>query len=374
MHSIGRFRLEHTDGEARCGCLQTLHGEVHTPAFMPVGTQGSVKSLCPVDLQDIGAGIILGNTYHLYLRPGDELLAHMGGLHRFMNWKGPILTDSGGFQVFSLSDLRKITSHGVEFKSHLDGSRHFFTPEKVISIQRNIGSDIMMVLDECVPYGADLEYTRKSMHRTTEWAGRSREFYPGGTGEQLMFAIVQGGFFRDLRRESAARITEIPMDGYAIGGVSVGETKQEMLETVYFSAPLLPEDRPRYLMGVGKPLDILEGINAGIDMFDCVLPTRNARNGTLYTSSGKVNIKRARYRSDEAALDPECDCYTCMNFSRAYLRHLYMAGEILSLRLNTIHNLRFFIRLAQKARSAIKENRFAPLIAKYRNIEREQEE
>ncbi|WP_291318488.1 tRNA guanosine(34) transglycosylase Tgt [Desulfonatronospira sp.] len=373
MNSIGRFRLEHTDGKARCGCLQTLHGKIYTPAFMPVGTQGSVKSLCPVDLQAVGAGIILGNTYHLYLRPGDELLAQMGGLHRFMNWKGPILTDSGGFQVFSLSDLRKITSEGVEFKSHLDGSRHFFTPEKVIRIQRNIGSDIMMVLDECVPYGADVAYTRNSMHRTTQWARKSREFYTGETGGQLMFAIVQGGFFMDLRRESAARITEIPMDGYAIGGVSVGETKQEMLETIYFSAPLLPEDRPRYLMGVGKPLDILEGINAGIDMFDCVLPTRNARNGTLYTSFGKVNIKQARYQRDEAVLDPECDCYTCMNFSRAYLRHLYKAGEILSLRLNTIHNLRFFINLAQKARSAIMENQFAPLLAKYRNMEMEQE-
>jgi len=374
MNSIGRFRLEHTDGQARCGCLQTLHGEVHTPAFMPVGTQGSVKSLCPMDLHNIGAGIILGNTYHLYLRPGDALLAQMGGLHPFMNWKGPILTDSGGFQVFSLSDLRKITPDGVEFKSHLDGSRHFFSPEKVIKIQQNIGSDIMMVLDECVPYGADLEYTRNSMHRTIQWARKSRNFYPCEAGKQLMFAIVQGGFFMDLRRESAAQTTEIPMDGYAIGGVSVGETKQEMLETVYFSAPLLPEDKPRYLMGVGKPLDILEGINAGIDMFDCVLPTRNARNGTLFTSSGKVNIKQARYRGDETALDPECDCYTCMNFSRAYLRHLYMAGEILSLRLNTIHNLRFFVSLAQQARSAVKEKRFARMIAKYRDAEKEQSE
>ncbi|WP_291323034.1 tRNA guanosine(34) transglycosylase Tgt [Desulfonatronospira sp.] len=368
MNDIGRFTLEHTDGSARSGILNTRHGPVKTPAFMPVGTQGSVKSLCPVDLQNIGAGIILGNTYHLYLRPGDELLAEVGGLHRFMNWHRPILTDSGGFQVFSLAGLRKITPEGVEFKSHLDGSKHFFTPEKVIRIQQNIGSDIMMVLDECVPYGADLEYTRNSMYRTTMWAERSRAYYPMATGSQIMFGIVQGGFFRELRRESAARLTEIPMDGFALGGLSVGETKKEMLETVYFAAPLLPKDKPRYLMGVGTPLDILEGINAGIDMFDCVLPTRNARNGTLFASMGKINIKQAGYIRDESSLDPECDCYACKNFSRAYLRHLYMAREILAYRLNTIHNLRFFIRLMQQARSAIHKNNFAGLLKKIRDV------
>ncbi len=365
MEIIGKFSIEHTDGSARAGCLQTLHGLVHTPVFMPVGTQGSVKSLCPEDLKSIGADIILGNAYHLYLRPGDHLLAELGGLHAFMNWKGPILTDSGGYQVFSLSDLRKITGHGVEFSSHLDGSRHMFTPEKVISIQQNIGSDIMMVLDECVPYGADLDYTRSSLHLTAAWAERSRKFYPQGAGKQLLFGIVQGGFFKDLRRESAESITSIPLDGYALGGLSVGEPKEELLEIMNYTAQLLPEVKPRYLMGVGTPMDILEGIKAGIDMFDCVLPTRNARNGTLYTSRGKVNIKRSEYQRDRSALDPLCRCYTCTNFSRAYLRHLYMARELLSYRLNTIHNLHFFINLTLQARQAIKEKRFTALMLAY---------
>lgn len=366
--NIGRFRLKHTDGAARAGELITAHGKVDTPVFMPVGTQGSVKSLCPEDLRNIKASIILSNAYHLYLRPGDDLLARMGGLGRFMGWDRPILTDSGGFQIFSLADLRKISDEGVEFSSHIDGSRHFFTPEKVVAIQNNIGSSIMMVLDECVPYGADREYTAKSLKLTTDWASRSRNFYPPGTGNQLMFGIVQGGFFHDLRKESALQITGIPFDGYALGGMSVGESKEEMLDIMYYSTPLLPVDKPRYLMGVGKPLDILEGINAGVDMFDCVLPTRNARNGTLYTSLGQVNIKRAQYARDEQALDPGCDCYTCQNFSRAYLRHLYMARELLSYRLNSIHNLRFFTGLAAKARQAILEGRFSGLINEYRGI------
>jgi queuine tRNA-ribosyltransferase len=368
LENTGGFGVEGTDGHARAGELVTAHGTVKTPVFMPVGTQGSVKSLCPEDLKNIQASIILGNTYHLYLRPGDELLAEMGGLGRFMNWDRPILTDSGGFQVFSLADLRKITPDGVEFSSHIDGSRHFFTPEKVISIQNNIGSSIMMVLDECVPYGADFNYTEKSLRLTTDWASRSRDFYPHGAGNQLLFGIVQGGFFHELRKESAGQITDIPFDGYALGGLSVGESKEEMLDIIHYTAPLLPVDKPRYLMGVGKPLDILEGINAGIDMFDCVLPTRNARNGTLYTSLGQVNIKRAQYKRDDLPLDPGCDCYTCRNFSRAYLRHLYMARELLAYRLNSIHNLRFYISLVSRARQAVLEGRFSLLLKEYRGI------
>lgn len=366
--NTGRFGVEGVDGRARAGELVTAHGVVKTPVFMPVGTQGSVKSLCPEDLQNIQASIILGNTYHLYLRPGDELLADMGGLGRFMNWDRPMLTDSGGFQVFSLADLRKITPDGVEFSSHIDGSRHFFTPEKVISIQNNIGSSIMMVLDECVPYGADFNYTEKSLRLTTDWALRSRAVYPRGAGNQLLFGIVQGGFFHELRKMSAGQITDVPFDGYALGGLSVGESKDEMLDIIHYTTPLLPADKPRYLMGVGKPLDILEGINAGIDMFDCVLPTRNARNGTLYTSLGQVNIKRAQYKRDDQALDPGCDCYTCANFSRAYLRHLYMARELLSYRLNSIHNLRFFISLVSRARQAVLEGSFSTLLSEYRGI------
>ena len=365
---VGQFQIEFQDGAARAGGLMTAHGEVETPIFMPVGTQGTVKSLGPDDLEAINARIILGNTYHLYLRPGDELIARLGGLHKFMRWNKPILTDSGGFQVFSLSTLRRLTSEGVEFSSHIDGSRHFFTPEKVISIQKNLGSDIMMVLDECVPYGAEYDYTKKSMNLTTKWARRCRQAYTQGSGNQLMFGIVQGGFFKDLRFESARQLMDIPFEGFAIGGLSVGESKEEMLDIMYYTAPLLPEDKPRYLMGVGKPLDILEGINAGIDMFDCVLPTRNARNGTLFTSLGKVNIKKAEYKEDETSLDPDCDCYTCRNFSRAYLRHLYMARELLAYRLNTIHNLHFFLRLVFGARNAICEGRFGEYLEYYRQV------
>ncbi|SDN32237.1 tRNA guanosine(34) transglycosylase Tgt [Desulfonauticus submarinus] len=345
------FKLVAKDKQARAGVLRTAHGEINTPIFMPVGTQASVKSLSPNDLIEAKAQIILGNTYHLYLRPGDELIRDLGGLHNFMSWPKPILTDSGGFQVFSLAKLRKLTRDGVEFSSHIDGSKHFFTPEKVMQIQKNLGSDIMMVLDECVPYGADYDYTRSSVGITTYWAKRCREFYP--SGKQLLFGIVQGGFFKDLREESARQITNIPFDGYAIGGLSVGEPKAQMIEFLYFTAPLLPEDKPRYLMGVGKPLDILEGIRAGVDMFDCVLPTRNARNGTLYTSKGKINIKREEYKRDLSPLDPECNCYTCRNFSKAYLRHLYTSRELLAYRLNTLHNITYFLNLVNQARASI---------------------
>jgi len=359
MGDIGKFTITARDGLARTGELATAHGPFSTPAFMPVGTQGSVKSLSPHDLKDLGAEIILSNTYHLYLRPGDELIAKMGGLHRFMSWDGPILTDSGGYQVFSLKDLRKLTDDGVEFASHIDGSRHMFTPEKVVAIQRNLNSDIMMVLDECVPYGAGYEYTDKSLALTTAWAERSRLAYPRGSGPNLLFGIVQGGFFTDLREKSAQQITGLDFDGFAIGGLSVGETKQEMLTLMRHTAPLLPEDRPRYLMGVGTPLDIVRAIEAGIDMFDCVLPTRNARNGTLYTSQGKINIKRAEFKDDKGPLDPNCDCYACTNFSRAYLRHLYTARELLSYRLNTIHNLAFYQDVIRRARKAIAQGRLS---------------
>lgn len=366
--SLGQFTIHTTDGPARRGSLTTAHGVVQTPIFMPVGTQGSVKALAPDDLEAAGSQIILGNTYHLYLRPGDNLLARKGGLHRFANWNKPILTDSGGFQVFSLKDIRKLTEDGVEFRSHLDGSKHFFSPEKVMSIQNNIGSDIMMVLDECVAYGADYDYTAKSLELTTRWARRCRTAHPKHARGQLLFGINQGGFFKDLRERSLAQLTEIDFDGFAIGGLSVGESIPEMYDMLHHIAPLMPADKPRYLMGVGTPLDILEGISAGVDMFDCVLPTRNARNGTLYTSQGKVNIRRAEYREDDSPLDPLCPCYTCRTFSKAYLRHLFVAGEIVSYRLNSLHNITFFLTLARQAREAIEQGRFAQLKARYQDV------
>lgn len=357
------FTILARDGHARRGRLVTAHGTVETPVFMPVGTVGSVKAVCPADLKDVGAQIILGNTYHLYLRPGDELVARRGGLHRFMRWDGPILTDSGGFQVFSLNELRRLGEEGVEFRSHLDGSRHLFTPEKVVSIQRNLGSDVMMVLDECPPGGSDRDYVARSLGLTTRWARRCREAYPAGAGEQHLFGIVQGGIYEDLREESLAQLAGIGFEGYALGGLSVGEKKADMYRILAHMGPRLPENAPRYLMGVGTPLDIVTGIENGIDMFDCVLPTRNARNGTLYTSQGKVNIKRAEFREDDSPLDPACSCYTCRTFSRAYLRHLYVAKEILSFRLNTIHNLRYFLDLTARARAAIEAGTMAALKA-----------
>ena len=358
------FTLEHRDGAARAGRLVTAHGSILTPIFMPVGTVGSVKALAPDDLEAIGAPIILGNTYHLYLRPGDELIGRLGGLHRFASWPGAILTDSGGFQVFSLSGLRKLREEGVEFRSHLDGSRHLFTPESVVKIQRNLHSDIMMALDECVPYGADYAYTERSVGLTTRWAARARAAWPVGSRPNLLFGIVQGGFFEDLRRRSAEELRALDFDGYAIGGLSVGESKAELHSMLRITTPLLPEEKARYLMGVGTPLDIVLGIQAGVDMFDCVLPTRNARNGTLYTSEGKINIKRREYAEDQGPLDPECDCYTCRTFSRAYLRHLFVSKELLSFRLNSLHNLTYFLRLVRGARTAILEDRFAAYAAK----------
>ncbi len=359
MNNVGKFTVSAQDGDARVGNLITAHGTINTPIFMPVGTVASVKAIAPDDLLALDAEIILGNTYHLYLRPGDELVARRGGLHGFAAWDRPILTDSGGFQVFSLSSLRKICEEGVEFRSHLDGSKHLFTPENVIKIQRNLNSDIMMVLDECVPYGADYDYTEKSLALTTRWAKRAREAYPAGHGHNLLFAITQGGFFKDLRTRSVEELCGLDFDGFAIGGLSVGESKTEMMEFLYHTAPLLPSHKPRYLMGVGTPLDIVNGIAAGIDMFDCVMPTRNARNGTLYTSQGKINIKRKEFAEDDTPLDPECNCYTCRTFSKAYLRHLYVSKEILSFRLNSLHNLTYYLDLVRKARLAINQGSFA---------------
>ncbi len=355
------FTLTACDGSARTGILHTAHGDIPTPIFMPVGTVGSVKAIAPDDLAAIGAPLILGNTYHLYLRPGDELVARMGGLHRFASFDGAILTDSGGFQIFSLSSLAKISEDGVEFRSHLDGSKHLFTPEKVIAIQRNLGSDVMMMLDECVPYGADYSYTRRSLGLTGRWAQRARTAYPVHSGPGLLFGIVQGGFFEDLRKRAVEEIAALDFDGLAIGGLSVGESKKQMYETLAYTADLLPQDKAHYLMGVGTPLDLIEGIACGIDMFDCVLPTRNARNGTLYTSLGKVNIKRREYAEDQGPLDPNCSCYTCRTFSRAYLRHLYVSHELLSYRLNSLHNLTYYLDLVRQARAAIADKSFDAL-------------
>jgi queuine tRNA-ribosyltransferase len=351
------FTLIKQDGPARLGSLTTPHGTIDTPIFMPVGTQATVKAMTPDELKQLGSQIILGNTYHLYLRPGHELIARMGGLHEFMGWNGPILTDSGGFQVFSLGELRKITEEGVRFQSHLDGSYHMLTPEKSIEVQEALGSDIMMCFDECPPSPGDRTYVSRSLEMTTRWAKRCKDAQR--RDDQALFGIVQGGIFEDLRARSACELQEISFDGYALGGVSVGEEKERMLDVMNFTAPYLPVDKPRYVMGIGTPEDLVEGINAGFDMFDCVMPTRNARNGMLFTSFGRVNIKGAIYAEDRGPIDPECGCYVCRNFSRAYLRHLYRAGEILASRLNTWHNLNYYLDLMSQARKAINDGRFA---------------
>ncbi len=364
----GRFTIRATDGKARLGTLQTAHGVVETPIFMPVGTVGRVKAVAPDDLAGIGAEIILGNTYHLYLRPGDELIHRRGGLHGFTAWNKPVLTDSGGFQAFSLSELRTIRENGVEFRSHLDGSQHLFTPEKVVEIQRNLNSDIMMVLDECVAYGTPYDYTAKSIELTTRWALRSRAIHPACSSGNLLFAITQGGFFADLRSRSVEQLCGHDFDGFAIGGLSVGEPKSLMYDLLAHTVPLLPADKPRYLMGVGTPVDIVTGIENGVDMFDCVLPTRNARNGTLYTSQGKINIKRTQYAEDDGPLDPGCSCYTCRTFSRAYLRHLQHSGEVTAFRLNSVHNLTYFLNLVRGARAAVAEGRLAAFAAGIRAV------
>jgi queuine tRNA-ribosyltransferase len=352
------FKLIKTDinSRARLGVISTPHGEVNTPIFMPVGTQATVKTMSPDELKGIGAEIILSNTYHLYLRPGHELVARLGGLHRFMGWDRPILTDSGGFQVFSHSQLRKITEEGVKFQSHLDGSYHFLTPESATCIQESLGADIIMCFDECAPYPSSYDYLKQSMEMTLRWAKRCKDAKK--REDQALFGIIQGGMHKDLRLECTRGLLDIGFDGYAIGGLSVGETKPLMYEVVDYTAEAMPADRPRYLMGVGTPEDLVEGVMLGVDMFDCVMPTRNARTGTLFTSSGKMNIKNAKYAEDESPVDPECGCYTCRNFTRAYLRHLYHAGEILAMRLNTLHNLYYYLNLMKEIRAAVNEDRF----------------
>lgn len=341
---------------ARLGRLHTPHGIIETPIFMPVGTQATVKSMTPEELKEIGSQIILSNTYHLYMRPGHELIKRAGGLHKFMNWDKPILTDSGGFQVFSLGPLRKIKEEGVEFRSHLDGSKHFLTPEKAMEIQNALGSDIMMAFDECAPYPADREYVKNSLERTTRWLKRCKDAH-NNTDKQALFGIIQGGMYKDLREQSAKEITSIDLPGYAVGGLSVGEPKPLMYDVLEHTTPFMPKDKPRYLMGVGSPDDLVEGVIRGIDMFDCVLPTRIARNGTAMTSQGKVVVRNATYAEDFTPLDPECDCYACKNYSRAYIRHLIKANEILGARLITTHNLHFLLNLMKQIRQAIMEDR-----------------
>jgi queuine tRNA-ribosyltransferase len=370
-----RFEVTHVDGGARRGVMSTPHGRVDTPAFMPVGTQGAVKGITHRDLESVGAEMILGNTYHLYLRPGDDLIARRGGLHRFIGWRKPILTDSGGYQVFSLSARRTITEEGARFQSHLDGSAHLLTPEKAVDIQAQLGSDVAMVLDECLAYPATVDAARESMQRTLRWARRSRErFDDMYRGEdhgrrpisgvavtnpgQAQFGIVQGGVFPDLRRESATETVAIGFAGYAVGGLSVGEPADVMYDVVATTTACLPADGARYLMGTGTPQDLVESVARGIDLFDCVLPTRNARNGQLFTSAGRINIKNARYAEDDRPPDPECTCYTCRTCSRAYLRHLFMTGEINAATLNTLHNLHFYLDTLRRIRDAIAFRQF----------------
>ena len=340
---------------ARRGVIHTPHGDIQTPVFMPVGTQATVKSMTPEELKEVNAQIILSNTYHLFLRPGHELVKEAGGLHNFMHWDRPILTDSGGFQVFSLGKLRKITEEGVEFQSHLDGSKKFLSPEKAMEVENALGSDIMMAFDECCPYPSTYEYTKKSMERTTRWAKRCKEAHKRPE-DQGLFGIIQGGFYEDLRKKSAEDLIELDFPGYAIGGISVGEPKEKFIEILQYTAPLMPKDKPRYLMGVGTPDYLIEAAIAGIDMCDCVLPTRIARHGTALTSHGKLVVRNATYEHDFTPLDPECDCYACKNYTIAYIRHLIKANEILGIRLLSIHNIKFLTNLMDKVRIEIEND------------------
>jgi queuine tRNA-ribosyltransferase len=369
-----QFKLIKTDknSKARRGKLITPHGDIETPVFMPVGTAATVKAMLPEQIAEMGAGIILSNTYHLYLRPGHETIRAAGGLHKFMNWDKAILTDSGGFQVFSLGAMRKISEEGVEFRSHIDGSKHMLSPEKVMEIQTALGSDIMMAFDECAPYPADHAYVKNSLERTTRWLKRCKDAH-ANIEQQSLFGIMQGGMYRDLRNQSAKEIIELDLPGYAIGGLSVGEPKELMYEVLDYAVDLLPSEKPRYLMGVGSPDYIFEGVERGIDMFDCVLPTRIARNGTALTSRGRVVIKNAIHEKDFSPLDPDCDCYTCKNYSRAYLRHLFKSNEILSSMLLTQHNLYFLINVMKSIRESIETDSFLSykktFFNKYDNIE-----
>jgi queuine tRNA-ribosyltransferase len=347
------FKISHQNGAARRGRLTFARGVVDTPAFMPVGTYGTVKAMTPVEVQQTGAQIILGNTFHLMLRPGPEVIKAHGDLHDFMQWPGPILTDSGGFQVFSLAELRKLDEEGVKFRSPLNGDMIYLTPERAIEMQHVLGSDIVMVFDECTPYPADEKQARESMELSLRWAKRSKVAH--GDHHGALFGIVQGGMYANLRERSLRGLVDIGFPGYAIGGLSVGEPKDLMLQVLDNLMPLMPVDKPRYLMGVGTPQDLVDGVKRGIDMFDCVMPTRNARNGHLFTSQGAVRIRNGEYRADLSALDPECDCYTCQHFTKAYLHHLFRAKEILASRLNTIHNLTFYQKLMQRLRLAIEQ-------------------
>lgn len=343
--------------KARRGRVTTPHGTIETPVFMPVGTAATVKAMRPEQVEETGAEIILSNTYHLYLRPGHEIVREAGGLHRFMNWNKSILTDSGGFQVFSLGAMRKISEEGVQFRSHIDGSKHMLTPEKSMEIQNALGSDIIMAFDECAPYPTDRQYVKDSLERTTRWLKRCKDYHKN-TEKQSLFGIMQGGMYADLRKQSAEEIVELDLPGYAIGGLSVGEPKPLMYEMLDGCVDYLPKEKPRYLMGVGSPDCLFEGVERGIDMFDCVLPTRIARHGMAMTSVGRVNIKNAKYERDFTALDPNCDCYTCRNYSRAYLRHLFKADEILSSMLMTNHNIHFLVNTMKNIRKSIEEDRF----------------
>ncbi len=353
------FELIKTDpAGARRGRLTLTNGTVETPVFMPVGTQASVKAMTPEELTEMGFEMILSNMYHLYLRPGIDIIEELGGLHKFMGWSRPILTDSGGFQVFSLCDFRKIEEDGVRFRSHLDGTEHMLTPEDVVQIQGRLGVDIMMALDECTPHPATMEYAKESLERTHRWAGRCKDAKAALADQSALFAIVQGGMYEDLRVLSARGLVDMGFDGYAIGGLSVGEDKGLMYSMLEASISALPEGKARYMMGVGTPRDLVEAVARGVDMFDCVMPTRNARNGSLFTKRGKLVIKNNRYKSDPAPIEPDCKCYTCTNFSRAYLRHLYVSGEILASRLNTIHNLYFYYDLMKRIRDSIELGSF----------------
>ena len=361
-----KFDLITTDGAARRGRLTLAHGSVDTPAFMPVGTYGTVKAMTPEALANTGAQICLGNTFHLWLRPGMEVIKQFGGLHKFMNWDKPILTDSGGFQVFSLGDLRKITEEGVKFASPIDGTKLFLTPEISMQIQKDLNSDIVMIFDECTPYPADYKTAAESMRLSLRWARRSRDEHDRLENANALFGIVQGGMHEALRDESLAGLKDINFNGFAIGGLSVGEPKEDMMRILAHTAPQLPTDKPRYLMGVGTPEDLMDSVEQGIDMFDCVMPTRNARNGHLFTRFGDVKIKNARFKTEQGPLDPTCSCYTCKNFSRAYLHHLFRAGEILSSILNTIHNLHYYQTLMAEMRSAIENSQFTSKVSALR--------
>jgi queuine tRNA-ribosyltransferase len=364
--SLVRYELLHVDATtgARRGRLHTPHGTIETPIFMPVGTAGSVKAIAPDDLRALEAQIILGNTYHLMLRPGEQLIGELGGLHRFISWERPMLTDSGGFQVYSLAEMRKITEDGATFQSHLDGAKHVLTPERSIEIQETLGADVIMAFDECPPALSERSYLEPSLARTTRWLGRCVSAW--SRLRSSLFGIVQGGLFEDLRQRHVEAICAVDLPGYALGGYAVGEKPEQMHAGVAFTAPLLPKDKPRYLMGVGTPLDLVTCVGSGIDMFDCVMPTRNARNGFLFTSQGKLVIKHARYAKDERPLDPACGCYTCRTFSRAYLRHLFIAGELVAMRLNTLHNLHFYLSLMTEARAAIEADGYADFLKAFR--------